>query len=97
MVHCVQYFQYEGPVRGVQGFWIQISNEPRILDSNFKMTGFLIQNLTWTIFWIQIFYIFLFLLFMFSWFTDRGYLRDENDIGLDFCTGLVLSFKEYSR
>ena len=26
---------------------------------------------------------------------DRGYLRDENDIGLDFRTGLVLSFEEY--
>ena len=27
---------------------------------------------------------------------DRGYLRDENDIGLDFRTGLLMSFEEYS-
>ncbi len=40
---------------GVQGFWIQISNGPRILDSNFKTTRYSIQNLNWTIFWVQIF------------------------------------------
>ncbi len=30
-------------------------------------------------------------------FKDRGYLRDGNDIRLDFHTDLVLSFEEYSR
>ncbi len=37
----------------MQGFWIQISNGPRIRDSNFKMARFWIQILNWTRFWIQ--------------------------------------------
>ncbi len=48
------YAEKIGPCKGgVQGFWIQMSNGPRIQDSNFKMARFWIQILNWTRFRIQ--------------------------------------------
>ncbi len=47
-------FLFLGPCKGVRGFWIQISNGSRILDSFFKQVGILDSNLKLVGFRIQI-------------------------------------------